>query len=303
MGFIYKITNSENSNVYIGQTVRPIEKRFKQHLHDARKYTGSDIKLYNAINKYGEDKFKIELVEECSNEELNEREIYWIALYNSFHEGYNTTSGGHGRLQDCVKEIMSLWNKGLLIIEMHDVTGYSAERIKHALLRGGVTEAEIRKRGYASQSKKVKVPVYQYDIDGNFMAEYASIWDAEAITGINHGCIVGVLCNKHLTAGGYQWKRYRAEKIEKRKSTRPTGKIRVYQYTADGQFVAEYKSFAEAGRAVGKEETTMIRRVCKGKAMIAHGYQWRTEYFPSIPKAVITHKNQLTSIGEVKWKS
>jgi hypothetical protein len=53
--------------------------------------------FHNALNKYGFENFDLIIVERCSSqEELNERETYWIAYYNSTDKqyGYNIDSGG-----------------------------------------------------------------------------------------------------------------------------------------------------------------------------------------------------------------
>lgn len=91
---IYKISNLINNKVYIGQTIKTIEYRWKHHckLNNKR----SCRFLLNAIRKHGKENFKIEEIEKCENkEELNIREKYWISFYKSFGEGYNLTSGGN----------------------------------------------------------------------------------------------------------------------------------------------------------------------------------------------------------------
>ena len=52
--------------------------------------------LYRAFKKYGKDSFKWDILEECSNDLLKEREIYWIEYYNTYEnrEHYNETPGG-----------------------------------------------------------------------------------------------------------------------------------------------------------------------------------------------------------------
>ena len=89
--WVYKITNIQNNKVYIGQTIRPIEQRFKRHIADAM--NGSlDTHLARAIRKYGPDNFKLSLICSCkSQKELCEQEQYWIRYYNSVQEGYNET--------------------------------------------------------------------------------------------------------------------------------------------------------------------------------------------------------------------
>ena len=97
MAYIYKIYNTVNNNIYIGETVQPIHKRWSAHKRSAEdpNITGH---LQLAIRKYGIDKFHIEMVEECPDESRFEREKYWIAYYNSYYDGYNSTLGGEGSL-------------------------------------------------------------------------------------------------------------------------------------------------------------------------------------------------------------
>lgn len=90
---IYKYQNKINNHIYIGQSDN-IEKRYQQHLYDSKyrpeKSTGIDM----AINKYGINNFTFEIIEECSKNELEEKEIYWIDFYDSYNNGYNKTPGG-----------------------------------------------------------------------------------------------------------------------------------------------------------------------------------------------------------------
>lgn len=95
--YIYKITNTVNGKVYIGQSIRPIEKRFQRHINDAVNNV-LDTHFARAIRTYGEDNFKLELIETCNTqEELNLREQYWIRHYDSIHNGYNETDALYKR--------------------------------------------------------------------------------------------------------------------------------------------------------------------------------------------------------------
>lgn len=85
---IYKTTNLINGKIYIG----------KDSKNDPA-YLGSGLVLEKAIRKYGLENFKKEILESCSNDdELNEKERYWIKFYNSTNRkiGYNLTEGGTG---------------------------------------------------------------------------------------------------------------------------------------------------------------------------------------------------------------
>lgn len=89
--WIYKITNIQNNKVYIGQTIRPIEQRFHRHLNDAINNI-LDTHFARAIRKYGKDNFIVEEIDITqTQDELNQKEQYWIKFYNSVKEGYNET--------------------------------------------------------------------------------------------------------------------------------------------------------------------------------------------------------------------
>lgn len=98
--FIYKITNKLNNKCYIGQTINTPESRWKRHQQDAlsnRLHTH----FANAIRKYGVENFVLEVIDTAqSQEELTQKESFWIRHYDSIKKGYNETdaaekSGGN----------------------------------------------------------------------------------------------------------------------------------------------------------------------------------------------------------------
>lgn len=91
--FIYKITNILDNKIYIGQTIRPIEDRFKRHILDAVNNV-KDTHLARAIRKYGANNFTISEIDRATSQsELTEKEHYWINYYDSTspENGYNET--------------------------------------------------------------------------------------------------------------------------------------------------------------------------------------------------------------------
>lgn len=94
---IYCITNKINNKKYIGQSI-DIYKRWKEHKRTAFDYKNknSNLHLYNAMRLYGIENFDFEIIEECPIEELDEKEIYYIKLFDSYNTGYNNTYGGQG---------------------------------------------------------------------------------------------------------------------------------------------------------------------------------------------------------------
>lgn len=86
-GYIYITTNLINGRQYVGQ------KRASYFL--GNRYLGSGRYLKDAIQKYGKENFKVELLKECNNQdELNEFEIYYISYYRKINNIYNMTDGG-----------------------------------------------------------------------------------------------------------------------------------------------------------------------------------------------------------------
>lgn len=85
-----------------------------------------------AIQLDGQDKFKYEIIEECSSyDELFEKEKYYISLYNTrFPNGYNLTEGGDCMLgtsngmskftMDEIVEIRTRFNNGENYLEIYE---------------------------------------------------------------------------------------------------------------------------------------------------------------------------------------
>ena len=86
---VYKLTNTDNGKIYVGQTRFSVEKRFKEHAK-------APTLIGDAIRKYGEEQFLIEVLENCeTREEAYELEIFFIAKFDCMApNGYNLTKGG-----------------------------------------------------------------------------------------------------------------------------------------------------------------------------------------------------------------
>lgn len=250
MSYIYKISNDINDSVYIGQTIGSIQTRFKQHCYDSKRDTNN--KFHNAMRNIGIEHFKIELIEECSNEQLDNREKYWISYYDSCNNGYNSTKGGQNSTLKinpdyCIQYYLE--NKDIkTLTQITKELGVSTNNLRELLQEAGIREKQfylthnqwsqeeidnIKKDiengcslAYLSKTyhhdirtiKKFleennlvilkkpnnqKTPIWQLDLEGNFVAEWASIYEAKQAFNNRHigECVNG----KRKTACGYKW--------------------------------------------------------------------------------------------------
>lgn len=115
---IYKITEKENPKMfYVGKS-NDIERRFKEH--KTKTYEQSRIPFDGYIKEKGIDAFTYEILEECSIEELSEREKYWVdklnakASGNKFEGGLRDVVGSHNPnaklTEEDVKKIRTAYN-------------------------------------------------------------------------------------------------------------------------------------------------------------------------------------------------
>ena len=160
-GKIYKYFNRKKyeetgeKSYYIGQTIQTIKERAGK---DGSKYISNsgNSKFSRAINKWGWDAFECEILEEDiqTQEELNKLEIEYIAKYDSYNNGYNSTIGGEGST-------------------------------------GSVVSEEIRKK-ISDHMDNIKVKVYCNELNKSFnsikeAAEYVGLKSSASITGYFSG--------------------------------------------------------------------------------------------------------------------
>ena len=95
-GTLYKLL-FPNGKSYIGITKYSVEHRIKIHIRASR--SGKKLAIYNAIRKYGEDSFEVQVLAMAHPDDLPRLEISAIREYGSFGiNGYNLTAGGEGTL-------------------------------------------------------------------------------------------------------------------------------------------------------------------------------------------------------------
>jgi len=128
---IYLLKFKELDKVYIGKSV-DINSRTKKHLSNLRSGIHYNKALQSAYLNYGMP--EVEILEEVSPILLNEREVYWIAKFNSFKNGLNSTVGGDGGSMG-EDNIRAKYDKDtyLLILELLANTDWTTKDIANEL--------------------------------------------------------------------------------------------------------------------------------------------------------------------------
>jgi len=214
---IYKITNP-NGKIYIGQSI-DIIKRFKQYKSlDCKRQP----KIYNSLLKYGIEQHIFEIIEECSETKLNEREIYWKQHYNTVNEGLNCElhDNSIGPKSESTKQKLrkpkpeGFGNKISLIKKGHSCylnpeRGNNISKtakgkpkpegfgIKQSIRLSGMKRSDETKRKMSKPRSKYNNRegrhILQYDLNGNFIKEWQSIKEASQELKIGSGNIVEIL--------------------------------------------------------------------------------------------------------------
>ena len=157
-GFIYIIKNTINKKVYIGQTKVSVDIRWKEHLRHA---SYGDQLINRAMRKYGVENFYIETLEICDIDVIDEREIYYIDLYDSTNKskGYNISIGGKTprfkRKILCISELIDLYvNKEFTLQKISEKYKVSMYIIASELKNAGITIRDRHKS--ATKFSKIK---------------------------------------------------------------------------------------------------------------------------------------------------
>lgn len=139
-----------------------------------------------------------------------------------------------------------------------------------------------------------KSPVLQLDYNGNILAEFPTIRAAADALGISKDNICHAINGDRMGAGGYRWQRagnefIESEKVREWQAPQYYHKVKITQYTLDGDFVAEYPSIYEAGRATGIAHY-LIQRASLTSSRIYGGYKWVRDHYDYKKDNSLNHK-------------
>ena len=263
-GYIYGLIDPRNDKIkYVGQTKWTLNKRYCEHLRNAKYKKTKYLNLYMWINKLKNIDLLpiIKKIENVDVEFLNEREKYWISYYGK--QLINVTKGGAG---------INFIEKRKFTKEHRKKIGDSCRGKKH--YRYGKSAHNIE--SICKLSKKT----------GKIIKKYLSIKDAYIDTNVKQSAISSCLSNNRNSAGGFIWIRkcdVNNNILIKNKinlcTKYPTNEersIKVEKYDIlTNKLLKKYKSFKEAGRDNNSSDSTIIAGCRKNKGNISLGFKWK----------------------------
>jgi group I intron endonuclease len=241
MGYIYMLKNKINGKVYIGQTIRAVEERFKKHQRNSNNCSA----IYNAIQYHGWENFEKDWYE-CPDEDLNcDEELLVREMGTMAPSGYNLREGGgsNGKMSEESKQKISEATRGdkaywygKKTSEEHKQKLSDARRgEKHYMFgkkhteetkqkqsevkRGeknpnygkthsGETKQKMSEAHLGDKNRKSK-RVYQYNLDGTFINSFGSCEEAGRYFKKNNGTNISICAGdktgRHKTAYGFKW--------------------------------------------------------------------------------------------------
>lgn len=294
-GIIYRrfIVNNKGIEVsYVGQTCDPA-KRNSDFLNLRVNYSGK--KIENARKKYGPENFGYEVLETitCNSDEelasrLNEREIYWIAQFDSFNKGYNNSIGGGGASGYKHTEEYKQWQseQSKLLNNDPEIKQRQKDGMYAYFNSPGAREKrslELRKR-YKDPNEREKLSKAQKE-------SYAS----DPFRAKRRNAHLSATCStpegrkrmSETIKNAWKSPEYREKYSKSKKALWATEEYRnrmavsfkdmngkkVRQLTLDGQFIAEYPSATEGAKSVDGK-VGGVARVCRGERATYKRFKW-----------------------------
>jgi group I intron endonuclease len=256
---IYRITNPKGK-IYIGQSTNIDGRKSKYKQNNCK----SQPKIYRSINKYKWENHIFEIIEECSELDLDEKEFYWKVFYNSVKNGlnchYKDLNGGYKSEE--TKQKISKSNKG-----KHKLTPEHISKIietnknnKYNLGRKHTDETKLKKSLSYKEVRKNKK------------------WDCGRKPGWK---MSEEDKNKRRIPKSEKTKqKMRTPRSEQGKLNmrvpKPNLQTPVFQYGLEGNFIKEWKSITEAYLFLRKSINSSGITCClKGRQKTAYGFIWK----------------------------
>lgn len=192
-GKIYVLKHPISQEIrYCGQTIKTLKYRLNEHIQDSKRYNHYTANWIKSLLKQ-ELKPVIELIEECNVEMLNEKEIYYIAMFRE--KGINLTNiADGGQTGSCKIHSEEAKEKISTFMKSYKKSAEHIEKIRKSLYK----------------------PIYQYELSGKFIREYSSATEAAQFFNADPTSLKTAARRKGCSFG-FQWRYFKQESIPPKK--------------------------------------------------------------------------------------
>ena len=208
MAYIYYIKHKETGKTYIGQTVQPLEQRVRQHL-------AGSTEVDRALQSLGIQNFEYGIIEQCESEELDEKEIYYIAKYDTYYNGYNNQLGGKktgkNKYDTIIENIRQDYISGMSMIDLNIKYKVKNESIRYIV-------KDLERNNIKDNNTNIKKCIICYTKDWQRIEIFESIKEAlrfvnkerekegkSLVDERNFYRTIKTACTKNGISSGYRW--------------------------------------------------------------------------------------------------
>ncbi len=274
---IYKITNP-TGKVYIGQTCNP-----KKRLQSYKRCKPDQNAIYNSLQKYGYEAHSFQVIfKDLTKVEVDIFEIELIEFYKSEGISLNIARGGSSNtVPTKFIPVVRFTLSGEYIDEFESITAAAKYiRTSPTSIRDALPSNRAKRKCYTSKGylwllqsdyengikpelKPLSKPrkgsiVYQYDLEGNFIAEHLSIRAAARSINADIRMITNNIAGitKRAREFIFSYEKGVQKYVNPRK-----GKKTVYCFDLKGNLISSFENVKEAAKALNLHYQTIIRRV------------------------------------------
>jgi group I intron endonuclease len=300
-GFLYIIRNDIKPElVYVGQTTQTLIQRWAGHIYQVKKHSNTD-RLHKAMSKYGIEHFGMDCLEKCIMptkkdliKKLDEREKYYIELFDCYHNGFNLTKGGRDGKEHQMRAVKQYSIDGNYI-DTYESVDKLKEQFENVSVIYSCCSGES-KYAYGhiwryienelndfplpntNEQKEALVryysllPIDKYDYRGNLLTSYKSVEEASKEENIPKKEIVKCCTGKKIYINMNIF-RFHHENFNTYKTYRDKPKL-VEQYDYEGNFITVYDGVRNAARILNVNYQPIVG-VCNGTEKTAYGFIWK----------------------------
>ena len=285
-------TNIITGKQYIGLTSKGIEKRWKSHIAFAKKH--NKYYFHRAINKYGIDSWKHEILEDNIKniEDANMLEKFYINKYDTFNNGYNSTIGGDGTTGNrsvTEKTIRYKESRKTIVKFIHKDYGIEELCIDDMSKKYNISKSNLCSVSKGNRKNVSGWYLYSQESLSDIENKKEDYFSSKLITVYNEITLATVTGNSKEVSKLIGLKYSNLKRIYEGEISSTFGyrhldesKIKVVsQYDCNDKIVAIYDSPKTATKIISAKSSSGIVSCLNNSQEYCYGFKWKYEYINS----------------------